>query len=164
MLSTSAAIFSLLLVVTGVAKVSRPHDVEKALTSLGLPRVPHAGSILGALEVVVGVGALFAPVLLLVQGLLYLGFAIWVGLALRADVPIASCGCLGRADTPPSLAHIVLNVIAVVVSVLAGIEGTGVSVELGLGGVAQMTVIGVGVYLSYVVLTDAAALVGARRR
>lgn len=163
MLSTSAAIFSLLLVVTGVAKVSRPHDVEKALTSLGLPRIPHAGSLLGVVEIIVGVGALFAPVLLLAQGLLYFLFAIWVGLALRADVPIASCGCLGRADTPPSLAHIVLDLVAVVVSVLAGIEGSGLSIELGLDGVAQLTVIGVGVYLAYVVLTDAAALVGARR-
>lgn len=164
MLSTSAAIFSLLLVLTGVAKVSRPHDVEKALTGLGFPRVPHAGSILGTVEVVVGIGALFAPGLLLVQGLIYLAFAIWVTLALRADVPIASCGCLGRNDTPPSLAHIVLNVIASVVSVGAGLESSGLSIELGLGGVAQLAVVGVGVYLSHVVLTDAATLVGVRRR
>jgi hypothetical protein len=163
MLAPSAAIFSLLLILTGAAKMARPHDVEKALTALGAPGLAFAGVLIGVVEVSVGISALFLPGVMVVQGAMYLAFAGWVALALRADVPIASCGCLGRDDTPPTVAHIVLDVIAAGLSLGAGLLGDPIDLEPGLGGIAVIAVIGVGVFLAYVILTDGARLVGVRR-
>jgi hypothetical protein len=163
MLAPAAAVFSLLLIVTGLAKLARPHDVEKALSQLGLPRISGVGYLIGGAEVVVGAGALFFPQLLLAQALLYAGFAVWVFWALRSEVPIASCGCLGRADTPPTVAHVVLNVIAFSISSLAAF-GAPLDISGGFAAVATGLAVLVGVYLSYVILTDAAMLAGVRKR
>lgn len=161
-MATAAAIFSILLIVTGAAKIVRPHDVTKALVDLGLPRVPAAGLMVGMVEVGVGVGALLFSGALAVQATLYAAFAIWVLVALRAEAPIASCGCLGRDDTPPTVAHIVLNILGAALS-FAAVSGDGLVFESVLQGVAQLVVIGVGVFLSYLVLNQAARLVGVRQ-
>jgi len=163
MYGTTAAVFSLLLIVTGVAKIRSPQDVNRALAALGLPSFRSAGLLIGAAEVAVGIAALFAAVGLLAQGILYLGFAIWVLVALRRDVPLASCGCLGKDDTPPTVGHLVMNLIAVAAS-LGAVAGGPIRLGEGIVGVAQLVVVGVGVFLSYVVLTDGARLVGVRER
>lgn len=163
MLAPAAAVFSLLLIVTGLAKLVRPHDVERALSQLGLPRIGGIGYVIGGAEVLVGTAALFFPPVLAVQAALYLGFAVWVLWALRSEVPIASCGCLGREDTPPTAAHVVLNVIAFLVSSLA-VFGAPLDLSGGFGAVATGFAVLVGVYLSYVLLTDAAMLAGVRNR
>lgn len=163
MLAPTAAVFSLLLIVTGSAKVNRPSDVEKALTSLGLPRIRGVGVLLGLVEVIAGITALFFLRMLVVQGLLYAGFAIWVLVALRSGAPLTSCGCLGRDDTPPTVAHLTLNVLGALVSFGAA-AGDPLDLTLGTGGFATGAAILVGVFLAYVILTDAAALSGVRRR
>ena len=162
MLAPTAAVFSLLLIITGIAKVVRPRDVEKALASLGLPRIRGVGIVIGAAEVVVGLTALFFPRMLIAQGLLYTGFAIWVLVALRSGAPLASCGCLGRNDTPPTVSHITLNVIGSLVSFIAA-AGDPVDLTFETGGLATGVAILVAVFLAYVILTDAAALSGVRR-
>jgi hypothetical protein len=163
MYGTAAAIFSLLLILTGVAKIRSPHDVARAIGALGLPTWTALGVLIGAAEVAVGALALFAGPGLWVQGLLYAGFAGWIFLALRRDVPLASCGCLGKDDTPPTWAHLVMNLIAVGVSLAAAAEGP-VRLIDGLGSVAQLAVVAAGVFLAYIVLTDGARLVGVRAR
>jgi len=163
MFSTTAAIFSLLLVITGVAKLLRPHDVEKALRALRLPTFAGAGLIIGAFEVAVGVGALFFQAALIIQTALYLIFAVWVVVALRREVPLASCGCLGRDDTPPTFAHIVLNFMAVIFS-FGAFLGDPLQFQSGLAFASSLVVISAGVLLSYVVLTDAAHLAGVRQQ
>ena len=162
MLAPTATVFSLLLTITGIAKVVRPRDVEKALASLGLPRIRGAGIVIGAAEVVVGLTAIFFPEMLIAQGLLYTGFAIWVLVALRSGAPLASCGCLGRNDTPPTVSHITLNVIGSLVSFIAAL-GDPLDLTFGTGGLATGVAILVAVFLAYVILTDAAALSGVRR-
>ena len=163
MFATSAAIFSFVLVITGVAKMARPHDVEKALIALGLPRLPYVGVALGVGEVAIGVAALFVTFGLVVQGLLYLVFAGWVAVALHRNIPLASCGCLGRDDTPPTMSHVVLNVLAAAVS-LGALFGESVVLGSGLELIAQIVVVGGGVFLSFIVLTDLARLSGIRAR
>lgn len=163
MLAPTAAVFSLLLIVTGLAKVSRPRDVEKALTSLGLPRIRGVGVLIGVVEVVVGLTALFFPIMLVAQGLLYAGFAAWVAVALRSGAPLTSCGCLGRDDTPPTVAHITLNVVGALVSSVAAV-GAPLDLAFGIGGLATGGAVLVAVFLAYVILTDAAALSGVRHR
>lgn len=163
MFATSAAIFSVVLVITGAAKIVKPHDVEKALVALGLPRIPYAGLALGIGEVAVGIGALFLSPALIIQGSLYLAFAIWVTVALQRNVPLASCGCLGRDDTPPTMSHVVLNVLAAAVS-FGALSGEVLSLGSGLHMIAQIVVVAAGVLLSFVVLTDLARLSGVRAR
>jgi len=163
MFATAAVIFSLLLIITGVAKIVSPHDVEKALAGLGLPRIPYGGAIVGVVEVTVGSAAFFSPMARLIQGVLYLVFAVWVFVALRLDVPLASCGCLGRDDTPPSWAHFALNLIGASVTVTAAVGGPG-NWTWGLETIAAALVVAVGVFLAYVVLTDGARLAGVRAK
>lgn len=163
MFATAAVIFSLLLIITGVAKIVSPHDVERALAGLGLPRIPFAGAIIGVVEVTVGTAAFFSSMALLIQSVLYIAFAIWVFVALRLDVPLASCGCLGRDDTPPSWAHFALNLIGAGVTVAAAGDGPG-SWTWGPEGMAGVVVVAVGVFLAYVVLTDGARLAGVRAK
>lgn len=162
MFATAAAIFSILLVVTGAAKIARPRDVEKALAGLGLPRVPGSGVTIGLVEVLIGASSLVLPQALWVQTLMFAVFALWVRAALRSDTPLASCGCLGRPDTPPSASHLALNVVAAFVS-LGAVLGDPLSLDRGIGLVSQLAVVATGVFLAYVVLTDAARLVGVRR-
>jgi hypothetical protein len=163
MFATAAVIFSLLLIVTGVAKLVRPHDVEPALAVLGLPRAPFAGVFVGAAEIAIGVAAVFFVTALLAQGVLYLAFAVWVLVALRLEVPLASCGCLGRDDTPPSWGHFGLNLLAAGVSLAAALTGP-MSWVWGVQGIATIVIVAVGVFLAYVVLTDGARLSGVRAR
>jgi hypothetical protein len=163
MLATAAAIFSLLLITTGLAKLARPHDVQRALTELGFPRIPGLGLLVGFIEVGVGIGSLLIPEFLLLQGVLFAVFAAWVVVALRSGLPIASCGCLGRSDTPPTASHVFLNLLAVVVSLGAAV-GDPLSLGAGLELVAQVVVVLAGLFLSYVVLTDLAHLSGVARR
>jgi hypothetical protein len=133
------------------------------LVSLGLPRVPYAGGIIGVIEILVGIAAFFSAPALLAQGLLYLAFVGWILVALRRDVPLASCGCLGKDDTPPTWGHLVLNVLAAGMSLGAAATAP-LDFPGGLEGIAMIVVIAVGVFLAYVVLTDGARLAGVRAR
>ncbi|MCU4183200.1 hypothetical protein K6U06_02420 [Acidiferrimicrobium sp. IK] len=105
---------SLLLAGAGVAKVRRPADSSIALRAAGLPATPGRVRAVAAAETAVGVAALVAPgpVPALLVALSFAGFAVFVAVALRRRLPLASCGCFGRPDTPPSWAHVVVNVVA----------------------------------------------------
>ncbi len=99
-----------LLVVSGAAKAFSPGDTARALRELGLPTGPTAVRALGTAEVLSGVAAVVwvgRPTAALVA-LWYAGFAAVVLLALRSDKPLATCGCFGGADTPPTVAHLAL--------------------------------------------------------
>lgn len=66
--------------------------------------------LLAATEALLGGAALAVsarPVAALVA-LSYLGFAVVTVLALVRDLPIDSCGCLGRLETPPSWRHLLV--------------------------------------------------------
>lgn len=99
-----------LLIVAGAPKTRRPYDTMRALRLAGL-RVPHLlVRIFGGIEALVGLGALLTGdrVLLAIAALSYLGFAGFVVWALRQDSPLSSCGCFGKADTPPTRLHLVI--------------------------------------------------------
>lgn len=121
----AAAIFSLLLILTGVAKLRRPNDTARALRSMNTPMPRVTTIVIAVAEVIVGTGALVfgSSLLFVVQAFLYAGFLAWVVSALVKGVPIASCGCLGREDTPPYWGHVILNGIAVAASTAAAISG-----------------------------------------
>ena len=163
MFTVAAAVFSTLLIVTGIAKVLRPDDVARALSEFGLPQIRWIGRSVGLIEVVVGMAALTTRSALAAQAAMYAVFLIWVVAALMRDVPLASCGCLGRPDTPPTTAHALLNGIAVATSLGAFWGDYQFGGEL-LAVVAQLGVTAVGTWLCYLVLTEAAYVVGVRSR
>lgn len=101
-----AAVASALLVVAGPAKVRRPWTTAVALHVT--PAVVRAGA---AVETALGVWALAwsGPVAHLAVATSYLGFAAFVGAALARGTPVASCGCFGEPDVPPTVAHVVLD-------------------------------------------------------
>jgi hypothetical protein len=103
----------LLLLVAGAAKAVDPTRTVGALAALGAP--VGAGVVrLGAVgEAVVGAAALVVGgrVAAALVGLSFAAFAVFVGVALWSGRPVGSCGCFGRADTPPRWSHVVVDVV-----------------------------------------------------
>ncbi|HMG40618.1 MAG TPA: MauE/DoxX family redox-associated membrane protein [Acidimicrobiales bacterium] len=113
---------ALLLVIAGAGKVVDPTRTVGALRAVGWPAsglLVRAGAVgetlLGAATLTYG-----GRVLPLLVAASYLGFALFVMTALRAGTPVATCGCLTRADTPPSVTHVVVNGLLAAGAVAAG--------------------------------------------
>jgi hypothetical protein len=143
---------ALLLVVAGVAKALDPLPLVKALRAAGLAvrapvltRLVRAGA---AIEALVGGVAVVDPSrpAAIAVAVSYAGFTAFVLRALRRDSPLASCGCFGRSDTPPTGTHaVVTGLLSLAAAVLAlRPEAT--------YGVPLFLVTGVLAYLTYLVL------------
>jgi hypothetical protein len=153
------AIAATLLLIGGALKVVRPDDTVGALRALRLPAAPLLVRLGAGVEAVIGAAALvygdrrFAA---LVAGS-YLMFAVFVAFALARDAPVGSCGCFGRADTPPTVTHVVINAAAtaaaVGVALDPGVALTDVLAAQPLLGLPFLLLVGVGVYLTVVALT-----------
>jgi hypothetical protein len=118
-------IAALLLAVAGAAKVIDPTTTVGALRKLGLPAPATAVRVGGAVEVVLAVGAVLtgAPVLAGLVAVSYLLFTAFVLVALGRGLPIGSCGCFGKVDTPPSIVHVVLDLAFAGVAATAAFVG-----------------------------------------
>jgi hypothetical protein len=153
------AIVAALLALGGASKAVQPADTAGALRGLGLPHGAALVRVGGVAELVIGVGALVTgarPFAVLVA-VSYAGFAGFVALALRRGAPIGSCGCFGRAETPPSRTHIVVDLAATLVAVAVAVDPVGgvtdVVADQPLLGLPFLLLVGVGVYLVYLTLT-----------
>jgi hypothetical protein len=105
---------SVVLVAGGVAKTLRPAGTERALSAAHLPSGAGIVRTLGSAEAAIGVAFLVAPgrtTGALVAGA-YLAFAAFIMYLLLGRVAVASCGCAGERDLPPSWLHVVLDGIA----------------------------------------------------
>jgi hypothetical protein len=100
-----------LLVVAGVPKVADPMPLVRALRSTGLPAGRPLVRAIALAEVLVGAAALAVPGrgTAALVGLAYVGFTGFVGLALARGGVLESCGCFGKADTPPTRAHLAVT-------------------------------------------------------
>lgn len=100
-----------LLVVAGVGKAVYPAPLVRALRSVGL-RVPApAVRLVATGEAALGAVAALTgsrPAAALVAAS-YLAFTGFVLVALRRGGVLASCGCFGRQDTPPTRTHAALT-------------------------------------------------------
>lgn len=111
--SAAAAIALLLVGASGVGKLVDWKPTSGALKATNLPSSWRWVWLLGSLEIgsaAIGLligGVWMAPALLLYAG--FTGFTVW---ALRRDVPLQSCGCFGKDDTPPTAIHVVYNAAA----------------------------------------------------
>jgi len=85
---------------------------------MGLPASAAGVRLSGAAAVILSLGAvvrLDRPLALAVSAS-YLALSAFVAAALTRNVPLQSCGCFGRQDTPPTVGHLALNVAAAVVA------------------------------------------------
>jgi hypothetical protein len=103
----------------GVAKVARPDDTARAVRVS--PALVRAGA---AAEVVVGLGALTGwSVFVLALALSYLGLAAFVAVALARGWSLASCGCFGEPDSPPTVLHVLIDGAAALAALAAFVAG-----------------------------------------
>jgi hypothetical protein len=158
-----------LLVVGGLLKVRDPHDTVRALRGAGIPMGRASVRAVGLFEAVVATGAALTGnrFAVGVVGLSYLTFAAFVTIALVRHLPIASCGCLGRADTPPSVAHIAVDIAAFSTAAALAISPAGslrsVVAHQPLGGVPLLLLAGATAYLVSLVIGPLAILIQAPR-
>ncbi len=168
-----------LLVVAGVAKALRPRDTARALMALaprarvGSPldsvrRLVRAGAVA---EAALGIAALLLPrpLTAALVAFSYAAFGAIVAYARWRGGPLATCGCFGRPDTPPTTVHLLLDVVllaaAAVVAATSPAQGT-LFTELARqpwAGFPLLFVSAVGLWLSLLALSSLAALEGARR-
>lgn len=153
------AIAAALLVVAGVAKALRPHDTAVAMRGVGIPSSAWLVRVGGALEVGVGLVALSVrgrvpAALVLASFALFLTFVV---VALVRGLPIASCGCFGKADTPPDLLHASVNAGAALTASALVVDPGLAPFDLlradGFDGVAFALLVLVGVAAALLVLT-----------
>jgi hypothetical protein len=152
-------IAALLLVAGGIAKAIAPRDTANALREVGLPGAPLLVRAGGAIEATIGAYAIatadLASALLVAAS--YLAFAAFVGVALHRGTPIATCGCFGKADTPPSVVHLGVNLGAAAAAIALAVDpGDGIADIVGdqpLAGVPYLFLVGVGTYVAFLALT-----------
>lgn len=125
------AVAAILAVAAGAAKLAQPRAAVLALRGTGLGFVsPPLVRIGAVLEAALGAVALSGAAPAMVGlGATYLAFAAWVAVV-RSRPDIASCGCFGESDAPPSWRHVVLDV-----GLATGCIGTAVAGAPGLGAV-----------------------------
>jgi hypothetical protein len=113
---TGLLVGCLLLVGAGAAKVARPGDTARALRRS--PGLVRGGA---AVEVAVGVGAgtVGGPVLIGAVAASYAAFAAFVIVALARGWSLASCGCFGEPDSPPTVLHVLIDTTLGAVAVAA---------------------------------------------
>ena len=139
----------------GASKVVRPANTARALGTMGLPSSRALVRLGAGAELVVAAGALAGGgrVFAFLIAASYLSFAAFVLAALRRNLPLASCGCFGVADTPPTAVHVGINVAA------AGIAGAVALGWAGGGGLPDIASMegSVLVRATFVILTVASA-------
>ena len=149
-----------LLIISGGSKLVDPEPTRGALRATGLPSATAVAMTLGVWEIVAGAialafGGLIGGGMLAVT---YLGFAGFVGFALARNLPIQSCGCFGRDDTPPTWLHVAVNLSAAAAGIWIAVTGAGdLLVTLGdqpLAGIPSLGFVGIGVYALYLLLAE----------
>jgi hypothetical protein len=139
----------------GAAKVVRPATTSGALEQMGLPSSPRLVRVGALAELSVAAGALAGAGRLFaaLMALSYAAFAAFVVAALHRGVPLATCGCFGVADTPPTPLHVAVNLVAAGVAAAVAVGATGG------GGLTEITAVGPSLVLraAFAVLTAASA-------
>lgn len=111
-----------LLVAAGGAKLLDPMPLVRALRSAGLPAPRLLVRAVAAGELALGLVAGLSGSALAAAGVAvsYAAFTAFVLVALRRGGVLASCGCFGKADTPPTRTHVALTgALAAVAAVVA---------------------------------------------
>jgi hypothetical protein len=168
-----------LLILAGIAKTVRPDDTARALVLLASDRFAKVPSLnltrqavrTGALiETALGIGALLFP-RPLTSALIAASYALFVSVVAytrRHGGTLATCGCFGKPDTPPTGLHLLLNVVFVAAAIAVTLRPPDVNALVSLlghqpwSGVPLVLAASVGVWLSYLALSPLSALEAAR--
>lgn len=143
----------------GLLKLVRPVDTSTALETLSLPSSHGLVRLLGLIELGVALYAIISgsAVGAVLVGSAYVAFAGFVLIALRSGTPLQSCGCFGKADTPPSTAHILINLASATVAFLVATKPLGIVTDVfaqqPASGFPLVLLVGVLAYILYVALT-----------
>lgn len=124
-LTASLAVVALVLAIGGALKLVDPQPTRDLLAGVGLPAPRWAPAALGTVELAVAVAVLAdaGPWADAALGLLYVGFAGLVAVAVRRGPEGVSCGCFGRYSAPPSTIHLVANAISAGLGLAAAATG-----------------------------------------
>jgi hypothetical protein len=108
-----ALVAAAVLALAGAQKLLDPKMTVGALRAMGRPVPPGLVRFGAAVELGLAINAVVTgnAVVWDLIGLSYLAFAAFVGVALRRGTAIGSCGCFGRADTPPHPVHVALDLV-----------------------------------------------------
>jgi hypothetical protein len=148
-----------LLLVSGGAKLADPASTSGALRVSGLVSGSGVVYTLAVAEIATGAFSLLAGGTLAGWALaaLYGGFGLFVAFALRRRIPISSCGCFGKVDTPPSVVHLFLNAAGLAGGVWAALSQSPSLVSvLGdqpVAGLPYLAFLAAGTYAAYLLLT-----------
>ena len=162
-----------LLVLAGAAKAADPLPLVRALTSAGLsgraPRLAPWVRVAAAGEAALGVWAIASgsrAAALAVAGS-YAGFTGFVLLARARGGVLASCGCFGKADTPPTVTHAVVTAAAAAVALAVAVRPygdlSGLLAGSPAGGVALLAATAAVAVTAYAVLAVLPLVEAARR-
>lgn len=158
MVSQSIAAVALgLIAASGIAKLVDPQPTTVAMRSAGLPASALLTTLLAGGEVVSGsLGLAGSAIAVWVAAFLYLSFAVFTFAAVRNRIPVQSCGCFGRDDTPPSWLHVGFNVSAAAALIYIGATGlNAVDWTLAFGELLlYATFVGAGSYAAYLLLFE----------
>src|SRR3954451_2274983 len=121
-------IASALLAVAGAPKTLDPTNTIGALRSVGLRVPPVTVRLFGAVETALGIATLVtgARPLAVLVAVSYAGFSAFILVALSKGGAVSSCGCVGRADTPPTRSHVGVTAglaVACAAAALSGADG-----------------------------------------
>jgi uncharacterized protein YjeT (DUF2065 family) len=150
---------SLIIVLSGALKLVAPSVAEEALATLGLPVPAQLVRLIGVAEMALGVAAIVVAgwELAVAVAFAYFCFAVVAETLRRTSDKVASCGCFGSADTPPSLVHTGVNIASIFVAVLAIVwpvdDIVSVLKDQPLGGLVFVVFVALVTYLVFLVFT-----------
>lgn len=157
-----------LLLVSGGAKLADPAPTSGALQGAGLVSSRGVVYALAVAELATGASSLLLGGTWAgwAMAILYAGFGGFVAFALSRRIPIASCGCFGKVDTPPSVLHLVLNAAGFAAGTWAAVNHSpslvSVLVDQPLMGLPYLGLLAAGTYAAYLLLTALPGLLPAR--
>lgn len=147
-----------LLVMSGGSKIIDPAPTRGALAATGLPAGEWTAPSLGAAEIIAGLtGIVFGGMAAASAGLIYAGFAVFVVYALARRLPIQSCGCFGKSDTPPTWTHVGFNALSAVAGLGIAFSGTtplSVLADQPAWGIPYLGFVAIGVAVVYLLLAE----------
>ncbi len=152
-----AAVAVALLGASGVTKIIDPLPSAGALRQASLPSSPSIARLLGGTEIAISILALgIGGIWVGLAGLMFGAFTIFLLVAMVRDLPIQSCGCFGKDDTPPTVTHVVFNTVAMI-SLFVAARGSSGLIDWSVGPVELLLVasfLGAGAYAAYLLLAE----------
>lgn len=136
---------AVVVAIAGVAKLAKPDVTTEAVRAAGLPAPRGAATLLGLVELLVGVTVIVwqTPQAALVLGLLYLGFVVYSVRLLIVRGAAAACGCFGQRHATVGIEHVVVNlaVTLLIFDAAAGIGPDSVDPVAAVGSTALLFVL-----------------------